>query len=136
MSKKSLRRLSEDPGQPLVSEALAERLHQTEYQNIEAYLWWAKKEVEPYILTSFKSLREEHKTFLMYGFIAETGLHPTQCELVERHSGEDIIWTFTRKHPVDQYVQALIKEKDDEIMMLRQRLQNAQTKIAILEGKP
>ncbi len=86
-------------------------------------------------MTSFESLREEHKTFLMYGFIAETGLHPTKCQLVERHQGDDIIWLFERKEAMDHVMRATIKERDDEIMMLRQRLQNAQTKIAILEGK-
>ncbi len=85
-------------------------------------------------MTSFASLREEHKTFLMYGFVAETGLHPSKCELVERHDGNDVIWSFQKRGAVNQYMHALLKERDDEIKMLRERLAHANRELAKIKG--
>jgi len=109
-------------------------MHQSDFNNITSYLRWAKKEVEPYIVTNKLKLRDEHKSFLMYGFIAETGLLPSACQLIERHTADDIIWIFEPKDELDHVLQEALRERDAEITLLRERLQHAQQQIARLKG--
>lgn len=131
-----------DPGQPRVSTRVAERLRRDQFDEIQQWLTWCKAKAEPYVING-EAIREEHKTFLMYGFIAATGLHPTECQLVERREDDEIIWTFEKRTSLPTTLVSILKEKDvqlsqkdAEILALQQRLLNAQTTIAILKGKP
>lgn len=127
-----------EPGQPLVPIELQDSMFDFAEQSLKQYLKWAKDNVERYIMSDphgHVAIRAEHITFLMYGFLAETGLKPSATQLVERIEDDRKIWTYEKKHPVDVYIQALIKQKDDEIHMLRNLLKEAQGEIRHLRTK-
>lgn len=42
--------------------------------------------------------RYEKLEMFALGFIAETGLHPSECELVEENQGNKIIWYFRARN--------------------------------------
>lgn len=132
------RQRPDEPGQLLVPIELQDAMYDFAEQSVKQYLQWAKDNVERYIMSDphgHIAIRAEHITFLMYGFLAETGLKPSKVQLVERVEEGKKIWTYERKHPVDVYVNALIKQKDDEIHMLRNLLKEAQGEIRHLRSK-
>ncbi len=123
MSPKSLRRVPNDRGQPRVPKELRDSLHDWGWHSISQYLQWAKTNVEAYMISNPEhKLRAEHITFLMYGFLAETNLAPTETQLVERREGGDVLWSYEKKQSIDNYMDGIVKLKEEEITRLRNRV--------------
>lgn len=137
-----MKRFHPDPqekGQPLVPIELQDVMFDWAEKSLRSYLQWAKDNCESYIMSDPRgnaAIRAEHITFLMYGFLAETGLPASQIQLCERVEQGQRIWTYERKHPVDVYVNAVIDKKEKEIVMLRRLLQEAQSEIRHIKGRP
>lgn len=64
-------------------------------------------------------LRAEHMTFLFYGFIAETGLTPSECMLVEKRTEKgDMLWGYVKRHPGNEKFEVELLKRDAEIARL------------------
>lgn len=101
-------------------------MRELDYQSMLGFLKWAKANVEKHIIAG-NVLREEHKTFLMYGFLAETGLRATDCKLIERRGEKEIGFYFARRNATDHEQIDQLQQRDAEIARLQGMVKYAES---------
>lgn len=109
--------MQNDPGQPKLPADLFAAVANSNFASIQKLVTWAKQHVDK-DLAAEQKIRMEHQQFLLYCFLAETGLTPSKTMIVEKRNGSETTWSFAKKHPSDEYTKALLDEKDAEIRRL------------------
>ncbi len=102
------------------------------------YLEWAKANVWHPMMAE-QRLRAEHMTFLLYGFVAETGLTPSQCMLVEeRNDKGQLHWGYVKRDPSQQRAINVNQAELQKLSLLVKHLNNLvaeqRQEIAYLKG--
>lgn len=126
--------MSDDPGQPKVPKHLRDLKPDHAYDSVQGFLKWAKENVEA-TLTTEQRIREEHKTYLLYAFLSEIDITPSQCVLVEKRDGNNTWWGFARKHPQDIHTKALLAEKDAQLTRLHRQLVELREEVTYLKAQ-
>lgn len=115
--------MSQAPRGPTLPRHLSDWCRVKDYDSILGYLQWAKDNIWQNMMTEQK-LRSEHQTFLLYGFLAETGLTPSKCMLVEKRTEKgEMFWGYIKADPEGE-------KRATELHLAHEEIQRVKTLLA------
>ncbi len=118
-----------DPGQK--KRQLTDDLEKLIQENIGPF----NRRVEPAISAwakNGKELTEEMKAFMLYGFVAETGLKPQECVLIVQKPSPTTMTYFFAKVEGEQDKLARFKKMSDDADYAKAQLEGARQHIKLL----
>lgn len=122
----------DDPGQP----KLPPHLRSSVPDNYTEMSDWVQRLRERYSADDLQNLSNEHRTFLLYGFMAVTdGLHPRDAILVEKHHENYVEFIFQkRKDKSDWEKEVVYKKMKEEIESLKAMCIHLQKQLSRLQS--
>lgn len=131
------RRNDNDPGQPLRILTKDETLDDTraDYTGLSKTVQHAITEInrmDDQDTRIFRTLR----TFLLYSFVAETELMPSETILIKRtQANGDITFAYDRKNPINMTLTGMLTDQDRKIADLTRQVQELQNEIERLRQR-
>lgn len=131
------RRSDNDPGQPLRILTKDETLDDTraDYTGLSKTVQHAIAEInrmDDQDTRIFRTLR----TFLLYSFVAETELMPSETILIKRtQANGDITFAYDRKNPINMTLTGMLTDQDRKIADLTRQVQELQNEIERLRQR-